>query len=61
VGYGMRASLEKLDQLENQIRIGGTEKAIERQHKEGKLTARERVDLFFDAGSFVELDLWDRA
>ena len=60
MGSGMRASLEKLEQLENQIRIGGTEKAIERQHKEGKLTARERVDLFFDAGSFVELDLFAR-
>jgi len=56
----MRASLEKLEQLEKQIRIGGTDKAVDRQHKAGKLTARERVDLFFDAGSFVELDLFAR-
>ncbi|MGE0638819.1 MAG: acyl-CoA carboxylase subunit beta [Thermoanaerobaculia bacterium] len=35
---------------------GGGAARIERQHKEGKLTARERVELLLDAGSFVELD-----
>jgi propionyl-CoA carboxylase beta chain len=34
---------------------GGTER-VERQHKDGKLTARERVELLLDAGSFVEID-----
>lgn len=35
---------------------GGGEKGVEAQHKRGKLTARERIDLLLDAGSFVELD-----
>ncbi len=35
---------------------GGGKKRIEKQHKGGKLTARERIDVFLDAGTFVELD-----
>ena len=35
---------------------GGGADRIARQHKEGKLTARERVELLLDPGSFVELD-----
>jgi acetyl-CoA carboxylase carboxyltransferase component len=50
--------LEELKQLKEQSERGGGEKAIERQHGQGKLTARERVDLFFDKGSFVELGLF---
>ncbi|GAB2673687.1 acyl-CoA carboxylase subunit beta [Saccharopolyspora gloriosae] len=34
----------------------GSDRAIERQHAKGKLTARERIDLLLDEGSFVELD-----
>jgi methylmalonyl-CoA decarboxylase subunit alpha len=37
--------------------LGGAER-VEKQHKAGKLTARERLDLFFDPGSFHELDLF---
>ena len=37
-------------------REGGGTARVERQHKEGKLTAHERVDLLLDAGSFVEID-----
>jgi len=37
-------------------RLGGGQSRIDRQHETGKLTARERVDLLLDAGSFVELD-----
>jgi acetyl-CoA carboxylase carboxyltransferase component len=36
--------------------LGGGEDRIERQHESGKLTARERIDLFLDRGSFHELD-----
>ncbi len=36
--------------------LGGGAERIERQHREGKLTARERIELLLDAGSFVELD-----
>ena len=38
------------------VRMGGGEKAIEKQHSKGKLTAHERLDLLFDEGTFVELD-----
>ncbi len=39
-----------------QLYAGGGEKRIEKQHKSGKMTARERINLLMDAGSFVELD-----
>ncbi|MBW2409508.1 MAG: methylmalonyl-CoA carboxyltransferase, partial [Deltaproteobacteria bacterium] len=36
--------------------MGGGQKAIDRHHDRGKLTARERLDLLFDPGSFVEVN-----
>jgi propionyl-CoA carboxylase beta chain len=42
----------RMDEAEH----GGGERAIAKQHAKGKLTARERLDLLLDAGSFVELD-----
>jgi acetyl-CoA carboxylase carboxyltransferase component len=51
--------LSKLEELERRragaARMGGPE-AIARQHEKGKLTARERIEAFFDPGSFQELD-----
>ena len=50
---------EKLDLLEEkhkQAQAGGGAARIEKQHAAGKLTARERIDLLLDAGSFMELD-----
>jgi propionyl-CoA carboxylase beta chain len=50
---------ERLRQLEarkQQSELGGGQARIDRQHADGKLTARERVALLFDAGSFQELD-----
>jgi propionyl-CoA carboxylase beta chain len=50
---------EKIEELENRKReseLGGGAQRIERQHNEGKLTARERIALLFDPGSFQELD-----
>ncbi|MFB7089361.1 carboxyl transferase domain-containing protein, partial [Streptomyces sp. NPDC056296] len=38
----------------------GSERAVEKQHAKGKLTARERIDLLLDEGSFVELDEFAR-
>ncbi|EFK09377.1 carboxyl transferase domain protein [delta proteobacterium NaphS2] len=49
---------KELIEIEEQAKKGGGEDAVQRQHKMGKLTARERVDLFFDQGSFVELGLF---
>ncbi|SHJ82468.1 methylmalonyl-CoA decarboxylase alpha subunit [Dethiosulfatibacter aminovorans DSM 17477] len=49
----------KLEQLHNnrdKLRNGGGAKQIEKQHKKGKLTARERLRLLFDKNTFVELD-----
>lgn len=52
---------EKLNQLEKmraEARLGGGEKRIESQHKKGKLTARERIELFVDPNSFEEFDMF---
>ena len=54
----MRCLAEELQVLEAQLRQGGGRKKIEKQHADGKLTARERLDLLFDAGShFQEVGL----
>ena len=50
---------EKLDDLlERKARasLGGGQKRIESQHSRGKLTARERIEILVDPGSFEELD-----
>ncbi|MCH8328755.1 MAG: methylmalonyl-CoA carboxyltransferase, partial [Candidatus Marinimicrobia bacterium] len=44
---------------EEALHAGGAER-IEKQHAKGKLTARERLDLFLDGGSFTELDMFVR-
>src|SRR5437764_7545471 len=46
----------ELERRRRESELGGGEKRIERQHAEGKLTARERIALLFDPGSFQELD-----
>ncbi len=48
-----RARLEEMDRL---ALLGGGEERIGKQHEAGKLTARERIDLLLDPGSFVEMD-----
>ncbi|HTN53851.1 MAG TPA: acyl-CoA carboxylase subunit beta [Anaeromyxobacter sp.] len=45
-----------LDQLDAEAEKGGGEERVARQHRDGKLTARERIELFLDPGTFVELD-----
>jgi len=50
------ANLEELRRLREAALLGGGEKAIAKQHAKGKLTARERIDLLLDAGSFIEID-----
>ena len=47
---------ERLAALEKRAEMGGGQKAIDRHHGRGKLTARERLDLLFDPGSFVEVN-----
>ena len=48
--------LKRLDELNARAMMGGGQARIERQHAAGKLTARERVELLLDPGSFVETD-----
>ena len=48
--------IKHLEQLERLAELGGGEDRLERQHQAGKLTARERIDLLFDPGSFEEVD-----
>jgi len=45
-----------LDDLERRAEGGGGEERVKRQHAVGKLTARERIDLLFDPGTFEEVD-----
>jgi acetyl-CoA carboxylase carboxyltransferase component len=52
----MKDKLARLAELEKQARAGGGKKRTEQQHAKGKLTARERIDLLLDKGSFEELD-----
>lgn len=50
--------IKELKEKEEKIRLMGGEKAIAKQHEAGKLTARERLDLLFDPGTFRELDMF---
>jgi acetyl-CoA carboxylase carboxyltransferase component len=52
--------LEQLAKLKEEALHAGSEAAVQRQHQRGKLTARERIDLLLDSGSFVELDMLAR-
>lgn len=49
-------SIEELEQHRSKAKAGGGETAIEKQHEKGKLTARERLEILFDEGTFVEVD-----
>ncbi len=50
-------NLRKLESMKEEAFLGGGIKRIETQHRKGKLTARERIDLLLDEGSFEEFDL----
>ncbi|MBY5350485.1 acyl-CoA carboxylase subunit beta [Rhizobium leguminosarum] len=54
----MKEILEELERRRDVARLGGGEVRIDAQHKRGKLTARERIDLFLDEGSFEEFDMF---
>ncbi len=54
----MKDEYKKLDKLEAELKAGGGEKGVQKQHESGKLTARERLDLFFDKDTFQETDLF---
>ncbi|HVK37917.1 MAG TPA: acyl-CoA carboxylase subunit beta [Candidatus Kapabacteria bacterium] len=52
--------LERLENLRRASLLGGGEKRIDDQHRKGKLTARERLEVLLDEGSFVEIDAFVR-
>ena len=54
----MKDILEKLEERRERARAGGGQARIEAQHKRGKLTARERLELLMDKGSFEEFDMF---
>ena len=54
----MLSTLQKLEDKRAQAKLGGGTARIESQHKKGRLTARERLDVLLDEGSFEELDMY---
>ncbi len=56
----MHEIIEALDKRRDAARLGGGEKRIATQHSKGKLTARERLDVLLDPGSFEEYDMFVR-
>ncbi len=54
----MKDILEQLETRRAEARLGGGQRRIEAQHSKGKLTARERIELLLDEGSFEEFDMF---
>ncbi len=54
----MLKTLEELERRRDAARLGGGQKRIDAQHAKGRLTARERLDILLDPGSFEELDMY---
>lgn len=53
---GLKEKLEDLKRREKEIEQGGGPEKVEKQHRAGKLTAWERLELLLDPGTFVEMD-----
>mgnify|MGYP002935425072 CR=1 FL=1 len=51
-----KEAIEDLESRRSQAKSGGGQAAIDKQHDKGKLTARERLDILFDEGTFVEIN-----
>jgi len=54
----IREKVKELLEKREQAKLGGGQKRIDSQHKKGKLTARERIDMLVDEGSFEEFDMF---
>src|SRR5271166_3095854 len=54
----MQKMLEELERRRAAARVGGGQRRVDAQHAKGKLTARERLDVLLDHGSFEELDMF---
>src|ERR1043165_9585890 len=55
---GMGTTIEELERRRAAARLGGGKKRIEAQHAKGRLTARERLHVLLDQGSFEEYDMY---
>lgn len=49
---------QQLEERRNEARLGGGQARIDAQHSKGKLTARERIEVLLDSGSFEEYDMY---
>ena len=54
----IQKKIQKLVENRETAKLGGGEKRIEAQHAKGKYTARERIAMFLDEGSFEEFDMF---
>ena len=54
----MKKNIEELEKRKQAAKLGGGENRIEKQHAKGKLTARERIEILIDEGTFEELDMF---
>ncbi len=54
----MKEKIDKLEKLREEAELGGGVDKIQAQHKKGKLTARERIEMLVDEGSFQEIDMF---
>src|ERR1700732_1524563 len=53
---GLKENIEQLNRLTREAEAGGGEERLKKQHAQGRMTARERVEFLLDRGSFLELD-----
>lgn len=54
----MEELVKQLAEKRSRLELGGGEKALAKRKEQGKLTARERLELLFDPGTFTETDLF---
>jgi len=54
----LKDKIKELEEKKGKIALGGGDKKIKKQHSKGKLTARERIDMLFDDGSFQEIGMF---
>jgi propionyl-CoA carboxylase beta chain len=55
---GIEKKLDELEELRAKAKLGGGQDRIDKQHAKGRLTARERIDMLLDEGSFEEFDMF---
>ena len=51
---------QQLEERRREARLGGGQDRIDAQHSKGKLTARERIEVLLDSGSFEEFDMYKK-